>query len=110
MQVNTLTTLRIGQPGAYESVPPNTLIELSEQEAQVLIKRGLVMAHLDNMPEANNLLEAIVDAIDDLPPESFGKEGKPSVKSIESVISQNISAADRDKAWQMYQDLVSDGQ
>lgn len=110
MQVNTLTTLRIGQPGAYESVPPNTIISLPEQEARALTARGLVIAHLDNTSPPNDVLEAIVDAIDDLPPEAYGKDGKPSVRSIEDVIDQGISASDRDKAWQMYQDLVSDGQ
>ena len=49
-----------------------------------------------------------MDAIDDLKPDAFGKDGKPSVKAIEEILGQGISGGDRDKAWDAYQCLTRD--
>ncbi len=50
-----------------------------------------------------------MDAIADLEPDSFGKDGKPAVKAIEAVLGQDITATDRDRAWTAYQALLDDG-
>jgi hypothetical protein len=117
MQVITVNTVRTGKPGAYEFSPPNKTLQLSDKEAHLLITRGIVVAMgavTQNVESQSNersyvIVDAIVDAIDDLPPEAYGKDGKPGVKAIEDILGQNVSASDRDKAWEAYQRLVDDG-
>ncbi|WNO10542.1 hypothetical protein [Teredinibacter sp. KSP-S5-2] len=58
---------------------------------------------------AAGLIDAIVDAITDLDPAEFGKDKKPNVKALEKILEQNITAADRDHAWAIYQQLVEEG-
>lgn len=110
MRVTTLTTLRTGKPGSFEAVVPGETIELPDTEAQSLITRGLVIAKHEVIDQDNDLIDAILDAIDDLPQEAYGKDGKPSVRSIEEILTQSVTAADRDRAWETYQSLVNDGQ
>jgi hypothetical protein len=114
MHVITVNTIRTGKPGAYEFLPPNKTLQLSDKEAKLLIARGIVVAMgavTQNVEsQSNEQLDAILDAIDDLPPEAYGKDGKPGVKAIEDILGQNVSASDRDKAWEAYQRLVDDGQ
>ena len=107
MKITTTVTLRTGEPGAYEIVTPSTSINLPNDEAQYLVERGF--AFLDSPSKERDIHEAIIDAIGDLQPTDFGKDGKPAVKAIEDIISQSISASDRDKAWDEYQALTNDG-
>ena len=109
MKVTTSITLRVGEPGAYEYVAPGESINLPNKDAEALILRGFALNDSKG-DEDDDLVDAILDAIDDLKPEAFGKDGKPSVKAIEDIIGESISASDRDKAWEAYQSLASDGQ
>lgn len=113
MKITTTVTLRTGEPGAYEFVYPGESINLSREEAETLIQRGFAAddkacSTKDEPGKAHHLVEAILDAIDDLKPNDFGKDGKPAVKAIEDIIGQSISASDRDKAWDEYQTLTND--
>ncbi len=107
MKITTTVTLRTGEPGAYEFVSAGASINLPNNEAQALVERGF--AFLDPSSKQSDIHEAIVDAIGDLQPTDFGKDGKPAVKAIEDIIGQSISASDRDKAWDEYQTLTNDG-
>jgi len=113
MKITTTVTLRTGEPGAYEFVYPGESINLSREEAETLIQRGFAAddkacSTKDETGKAHHLVDAILDAIDDLKPNGFGKDGKPAVKAIEDIIGQSISASDRDKAWDEYQALTND--
>ncbi|HGP6087893.1 TPA: hypothetical protein ACLNTW_003669, partial [Vibrio cholerae O1] len=49
-------------------------------------------------------LEDIVDAISALDPaKDFGKNGKPNVEALEDLLDANITAAQRDEAWEIFQ-------
>jgi hypothetical protein len=114
MKITTTVTLRTGEPGAYEFVYPGESINLSREEAETLIQRGFAAddkaCFSKNEPgKTHHLVDAILDAIEDLKPNDFGKDGKPAVKAIEDIIGQSISASDRDKAWDEYQALINDG-
>ena len=112
MKITTTTTLRTGEPGAYEFVSPNSSIHLNRKVAQALIDRGFAaqvksVCQQEGLPSAQGLVDEIIDAIDDVAPNDFGKDGKPSVKAIEEIMGVNISAADRDEAWENYQTLLA---
>ncbi|CAH0992189.1 hypothetical protein SIN8267_02305 [Sinobacterium norvegicum] len=108
MKITTTITLRIGKPGAYEYVAPGTPVNLPNEEAEYLVSRGFSIQEPSKSSKSTDLIDAIMDAIDDLKPDAFGKDGKPSVKAIEEILGQGISGGDRDKAWDAYQCLIRD--
>lgn len=110
MKIIPLTALRLGKGEALEVVLPGKSVDVSDAEAQRLIGRGLAKSDETSAVNPSDLNDAIVDAIGDLSPESFGKDGKPNVKAIESMLGHDITAADRDKAWGVYQELIQDDQ
>lgn len=106
MKVKSLVTLRVGKPGKYQSVVAGDIVNLDDDEAKDLIDRGFVAKIDGSEADDAHLVEAILDAITDLPDDAFGKDGKPGVKAIEVILGENITAAQRDKAWDAYQQLV----
>lgn len=108
MQIISLISLRVGKANDVRVIESGTSIDMAENEAKRLIELGFATQCPSDVMREDDLIEAIVDAIADLPVDAFGKDGKPNVKAIESVLGQNISAADRDKAWASYQRLAND--
>lgn len=132
MKVITLVTTRSGQAPDFTIQPAGTALALSDTEARYWIQQGLAKAldssepnlchqhqetdastchdenvNVDDMSlEANELQMALLDAMDDLPPEALGREGKPTVKALEAILEKNISAAERDQAWKTYQGMM----
>lgn len=49
-------------------------------------------------------LQQITDAIKTLNPEDFTGGGKPKVEALEASLGFDVSATERDDAWQAYQD------
>tara|TARA_B100000745_G_C20100139_1_gene376270 strand:+ start:540 stop:872 length:333 start_codon:yes stop_codon:yes gene_type:complete len=106
MQVTAVVTLRIGEPGQYELLAPGSTLMVSKDDAEMLVKKGL--ARVDGSSAVCDLDErqdAIIDTISELGEAAFGKDGKPHVKAIEDILGQDISAAERDMAWERYQRL-----
>ena len=52
-----------------------------------------------------DIIEIIASAIDDLPGEAFGRDGKPGVRFLSDLLDQSVSSVQRDKAWALYQEL-----
>jgi len=102
MNISSHITFRTGKPGAYQTIKPGMSFHLPDSEARDWIARGLASTMGSNETPAD-LIDAMLDAIDDLAPEAFGKDGRPAVKAIEEILGQNITAVDRDKAWALYQ-------
>ena len=48
-------------------------------------------------------LKLLVDAIDELPDDAFGQDGKPHVRALEAKLGGDVTAAERDAAWQAVQ-------
>ncbi len=121
-------TLRVGQPPNITLVPPGHACDVSPQEAADLRARDFI--EKDNVPECHEavadgsgecsdndvspttetseLINAVVDAIDDLEPGDFGKDGKPGVKALEKLLGEEVTACDRDQAWDKYQSLLNE--
>ncbi len=110
MKVKALITL-VANGKAH--LPP-FLLDLSDEEAERLIARGFAEAYQKEDPtlpaakqpstQNNPTLEDIVDAISALDPaKDFGKNGKPNVDALEDLLDANITAAQRDEAWEIYQ-------
>jgi hypothetical protein len=110
MKVKALITL-VANGKAH--LPPS-LVDLSDEEAERLIARGFAEAYQKEAPtppaakqpstQNNPTLEDIVDAISALDPaKDFGKNGKPNVDALEDLLDANITAAQRDEAWEIYQ-------
>ncbi len=82
-------------------VPVSELTE--EQSKQLQAESNLVIGEgvgVDTVPDENmEDMEDIVEAIAMLDPDK-----KPNVKELEGVLGFDITAAQRDKAWDVYQD------
>ena len=103
---------------------PGSLVDLADEEAQRLLSRGFAKNEEQEVvpysPTAQGqpsphkavpTIEDIVDAIAALDPaKDFGKNGKPNVDAIEDLLDANITAAQRDEAWERFrQDQSEDG-
>lgn len=74
--------------------------EQIKAEPRLIIEEGKQVQEDDTPSE---LIEDIVEAIGILDPDK-----KPNVKDLENVIGKDITAADRDKAWDVYRERVGD--
>lgn len=108
MKVIASITLRVGSPERMEYIPPGEPVNLPAEDANELMERGFATKASPKDKDDDDRLESIIDAIGDLEPTAFGKDGKPNVKAIEEIIGWSISAADRDDAWVQYQKLTAE--
>ena len=56
-------------------------------------------------PEASPTVDAIGILVEEGNPKDFGRDGTPKVRSIERILSYDITAADRDVAWAKFQEV-----
>ncbi len=120
-------TLRVGQPPNITLVPPGQACDVSPEDAADLRAREFIegrdVSECDevladcvdddvspvSVTETSELINAVVDAIDDLEQDAFGKDGKPGVKALEKLLGEEVTACDRDQAWEKYQSLLNEG-
>ena len=103
-----LVTLSAGDPLNPTLVPPGEPFSIDDTEGQLLIERQFAVAAQEQPAQASpqsDQLDAIVDAIAELPESAYGKDGKPSVKAIQNIIDVEITASQRDEAWLAFQKL-----
>jgi len=111
MKIKALITLHVDG----KAVLPGKFVDVETIEAKSLIKRGFasddkVSTDAKVAPEKPSApakpvptLEDIVDVIHDLDPfQDYGKSGKPNVDALEILLDANISAAQRDAAWEVF--------
>lgn len=126
MIITSHITLCTGDPKNIHYIPPGERVELPDEEAEYLIQQGVAKSHDDlNVSEhasrsiptsistaptlsQADRIDAIIDTMAELEKGDFGKDGKPSVRAIEKILEQNISALERDRAWESYQQLLHD--
>lgn len=120
MKIKTIITLHAN--GKVYS--PGSVLDLNDDEAERIISRGFAdrenkeptsdepaAQEKTQQPKVVPTLEDIVDAIAALDlAKDFGKNGKPNVDAIEDLLDANITAAQRDEAWEIFQkDQSEDG-
>lgn len=120
MKIKTIITLHAN--GKVYS--PGSVFDLSDDEAERIISCGFAdrenkeptsdepaAQEKTQQPKVVPTLEDIVDAIAALDfAKDFGKNGKPNVDAIEDLLDANITAAQRDEAWEIFQkDQSEDG-
>ena len=123
------------ESGGTLYVPPGTPVDVSEDEARELFRRDLAVSldsvtsggngdpsfdSCDDVDDVDvdgddgddgddddgyDIIEIIASAIDDLPGEAFGRDGKPGVRFLSDLLDQSVSSVQRDKAWALYQEL-----
>ncbi len=103
MKVKANITLIAGN----KEYAPGALVEITDDEAARLIGRGFVSAIEQEKPTpaktAAPSIEDIVEAIAGLDPtKDYGKNGKPNVEAIEALLGVDITAAQRDQAWDVF--------
>ena len=111
MKIKALITLHVDG----KAVLPGKFVDVETEEAKSLIKRGFasddkVSTDAKIAPEKPSApakpvptLEDIVDVIHDLDPsQDYGKSGKPNVDTLEVLLDANISAQQRDAAWEVF--------
>ncbi|WP_086930615.1 hypothetical protein [Agarilytica rhodophyticola] len=135
MIITSHITLCTGEPKNIHYVRPGERVELPDEEAEYLIQQRIAKSHALNDSDLASLtstltqtltaptltqtltaptlsqvdrIDAIIDAMAELEEGDFGKDGKPSVRAIEKILEQNISALERDRAWELYQQLLHD--
>ena len=111
MKIKALITLHVDG----KAVLPGKFVDVETEEAKSLIKRGFasdnkVSTEAKSAPakppapaKPVPTLEDIIDVIHDLDPsQDYGKSGKPNVDALEILLDANISAAQRDDAWEVF--------
>ena len=111
MKIKALITLHVDG----KAVLPGKFVDVETEEAKSLIKRGFasddkVSTDAKVAPEKPSApakpvptLEDIVDVIHDLDPsQDYGKSGKPNVEALEVLLDADISAQQRDAAWEVF--------
>ena len=111
MKIKALITLHVNG----KAVLPGEFVDVETEEAKSLIKRGFasddtVLTEAKVAPakppapaKPVPTLEDIVDVIHDLDPsQDYGKSGNPNVEALEILLDANISAAQRDAAWEIF--------
>ncbi len=102
-----------GYISADREYAPGDPIDLDASEAEELLSAEVISAHppadesdvVEPGPKEVDIDEAI-DAIAHLDPDDndcWTKTGKPQVGPLEDYLGYDISAADRDAAWEQYQ-------
>lgn len=86
---------------------PGALVDVADDEAARLVARGFASAvgQEKAVPakDATPSIEDIVEAISGLDPtKDYGKNGKPNVEAIEALLGVDITAAQRDQAWDIF--------
>jgi hypothetical protein len=113
MKIKAIITLHTNG----KAYTPGSTVDLADDEAQRLVSRGFAESGgqeaTSNPPapqshgqqrKAAPTVEDIVDAIAALDPaKDFGKNGKPNVEALEDLLDANITAAQRDEAWDVFQ-------
>jgi hypothetical protein len=112
MTIIPLVSLSVGEPLNPSLVLPGQPTVIDKDEGQRLIERAFARLAPHDQPVSSNAgsthtdqLDAIVDAIAELPSNAYGKDGKPKVSAIQSIIEVEITASQRDEAWLVFQQL-----
>ncbi len=98
---------------------PGALLDIADDEAERLIARGFAASEQEKTASASTpaktatpstggkpapTIEDIVETISGLDPtKDYGKNGKPNVEAIEALLGANITAQQRDQAWEIFQ-------
>lgn len=105
-----LVTFISGDPMQPVQSEPGDILVIGDQEATDWVARKFAqfksndqygsMGTIDDTP-----LDAIVDAIAELPSTGYGKDGKPNVKALQNILEVEVTAMQRDDAWTRFQQL-----
>ncbi len=123
MKIKAIITLSVNG----EDHAPGAVVDIADAEAKRLIARGFAAAHgtekstpastggntqknetppagVGNGGKPAPTIEDIVEAISGLDPaKDYGKNGKPNVDAIQALLGADITAAQRDQAWDVFQ-------
>jgi len=81
-----------------ERYMPGDSFDCSDKEARRLIEKGIVRAdNSDQEAAPEDILEAAKTAIE---AGKTTKDGRPTVEAIEEILGRDISAKERDEAWE----------
>ncbi len=108
MTIIPLVTLSTGDPLSPTLIRPGETYTIDDEEGRSLIERQFAIAIDEQRTQSSSQsdhLDAIVDAIAELPESAYGKNGKPDVKAIQNIIEVEITASQRDEAWLAFQKL-----
>jgi hypothetical protein len=114
MKIKAIITLHVnGKDHA-----PGAVLDIADDEAERLIARGFATSGQEKTASASApaktatpptgskpapTIEDIVEAVSGLDPtKDYGKNGKPNVEAIEALLGADITAAQRDQAWDIF--------
>lgn len=115
MKIKAIITLNVNGKDHV----PGALLDIADDEAERLIARGFAVTGQEKSTPAPTsaksntapaggkpipTIEDIVEAISGLDPaKDYGKNGKPNVEAIEALLGADITATQRDQAWEIFQ-------
>jgi hypothetical protein len=113
MKIKAIITLHVnGKDHA-----PGAVLDIADDEAERLIARGFAtsgqekaastLAKTATTPAGGKPAPTIVDIVEAIsgldPAKDYGKNGKPNVEAIEALLGADITAQQRDQAWEIFQ-------
>jgi hypothetical protein len=133
---HTSTAVIGTEGGGRAEFPPGTPFEIPDDEARSLIERGRAVAADGQAPPAepgisvtapptepppappsdddeeagDDDIDAALAIIDQLPDESFTKDGKPTVAALSDNLGKHVSTAWRDKVHELWVDQADDAE
>lgn len=107
MNIIPLVTLVGGTPQTPEVFLPGQAFTVDPGEGKRLVDSKLAVdsGKPSGVTDSNELIESLVDAIAELPTSGFAKDGKPNVKTLQHILGCDVSATQRDQAWEKFQQL-----
>lgn len=115
MKIKAIITLNVNG----KDYAPGAVLDIADDEAERLIARGFAVTGQEKSVPASTstktattpaggkpapTIEDIVEAISGLDPtKDYGKNGKPNVEAIEALLGADITAQQRDQAWEIFQ-------
>ena len=115
MLMISLKTKMVAMNGCAVLMEANVPTEMPERLVEVAIEKGCIPADSYSPkqeapvePEETatetrgaDILAAVSAVVEEGIPDNFGKDGTPKVKAVEKVLGYDISAAERDAAWEV---------
>lgn len=86
---------------AGKQVSKGTQMEVSNKDGRTLLAAGRAK-RLGSGEETMSIHDAI-QSLNPANPEHFTKDGKPKTDALEDLLGREVSAAERDEAWEEYE-------
>ncbi len=95
--------LRLFNPDTKSELPTNGAEVILDSYWKGMLDRGqIILLEEDNDAQNDADLLGAIDLLEEDNDAHWTNDGKPDANALSSILGRNVSAAERDKAWQEY--------